>query len=1686
MTTPCNQPQLVTGPFPQTLFMGCSIQDFTLNLGWGAEPSTCTVKILEDPTYHPSDANYNNFKSELSNRLSQSTINSTSTALDTTKDTIDGERNLHKNIYKKLQDTENARITNDVNGISDPNRQDNGKKIWKFGSTTAINHTKPDPGFLADKFYNATRDIDIMGSPVHFRFDNVIFNGIVKTWSYNNGSVEVQLQSPTNLIKGTKLILKDYLGTISTTMYQGLAVPYDNGTIDNNGSVENIYAGNIPNILNVFGEAGMIDLAYTEDRGVSLGRVYDYVKTMLSVNAVKNQFNPYGAIVGKAARSRKNGAYLTNSTTVGGTDPALTADQYNIIGGVLAADNIYRPLFSVDLSDVPRPPNQVYINETSISLLDFIDKCCEPVGYDFWFELVPTSDAGRSATIKVHTISRRYQPSINVIRDLMQNWDQSNYVIDYKFGQEFQDTKTRSIIAGGNQQRLVQIGNYNLGQYRHRRVYEPSEQSFVNFQFNTDKNFGRLPDSSRYRNTGSTLIQQGGAVTAQHTNNFYVVDQDPFSALNHYRGSYQPREVAERTDPNLVPVNYGVSSQDYIKPYFGKHGNGTHRVVSFHQDHGELKIQINTDDLANLFPAGNAASGGSIDVGETEIRCAMASMDSWLNYIFEMPGLGKTPDISTYIYNYISAQQGASFASNFFLNAMGIFSGQKGKLQTLPAIHTYDTSINLENYYPYSEFLWPVLSALHAFFKDLGDTYYGQQFMVRLPNISSYVDSNGVRVYSYEVTDKAWEEPNNYIDDTVIIGGDVANGLANEDGTFSALVAYDATAEYDAYFSTNINDSLTRIQSPAMVQAKFFSRKNPTNWYYPLVHDIPFTDVYYLPWIQETSSDLEEGMPIINPAFPALDSAHGLTPPNEKRWKMYTKANIEEIEPYAQTNTKLTFLYDAPHAVIKTPKVMIDTPTHLIKHMCEEYFIHNGLPAPSDREEQGKALGMMLAWSIAEKGLSINGVSLAPPIGNQNNMRLAPRAAAPIFAAIPVKSNVNCYGPWVSHPGKGYEADNNLFNDPSPISQINNLVGEVNFTRDEQAVPWNYGGVNAMDTAILTQLKDSNYYQQVLENGTVTTAGVLFINAKLGGVLQQNGPILNSINVNIGNDGFTTTYTMRTYTKKRGFYNKEDAENIQRVNRQFIENRQKSIKTVKAIAKERNDKVSSYLSTAKGMSTSPMGILVGAARPFLYKSSSITESNLFDTLKFNPYWAYHPYMGNFSVSPTNHMIQKANIVLYDEQEMSTMMVEEYNRKSFMSLDGIFSPISFYPTAYASTYAQTKYDRSKCPYCKGQGTYTYIQLKPSLVGEATSDEIAGARTLVSANCGFCVPDTVAAKYKNKSKSARPSLMMPPYIAITGSDADALDENGNVNSDNIDSDFSSIQINKFTLNPIVMTQGEFALTGVKKAGDKCGHSIDVVAFDEEPPIEGNSMRATSSNSPSNNYAANVNQRFMGLRGPVMVHGWGYDTDGFPVPNGSGELELKDDGKWRSITSQILSDGTWSEPYKMTTFLKGWAQQPASWPVGPVDLRWDAEAGVWTVGANYKNVWVTIEVDLVGTEPARGIITGDDSSSLPEGARKLVFVKDEAGIYSAPRNADIYCTYNPDNGFYSPLYNRPLMTSGEILSGATATIYQSYSKDYDESDPTTYDTAFKDPLSFNPDIGKLGLFVYINGSWILQGAN
>lgn len=458
------------------------------------------------------------------------------------------------------------------------------------------------------------------------------------------------------------------------------------------------------------------------------------------------------------------------------------------------------------------------------------------------------------------------------------------------------------------------------------------------------------------------------------------------------------------------------------------------------------------------------------------------------------------------------------------------------------------------------------------------------------------------------------------------------------------------------------------------------------------------------------------------------------------------------------------------------------------------------------------------------------------------------------------------------------------------------------------------------------------------------------------------------------------------------------------------------------------------------------------------------------------------------------------LVSETSNELSALMgPDSYKHISLMSLDGLISPVSFYPTPNSTTFPITWYTRSKCPYCKGAGTInTTIKDPRLLVGlTITNSESITSRivTPYTSPCKFCKPDIEKQKLYEKNTSS--SEITPPYLIGSGTDLELINNRAAYLADKYN------RVNRFTLNPIVMANGEFSCHESKDPLDTSVHSIDVIGFGMHAPSRGGNVRGLLTNQPNKNYGEldadfdngkyQNNQRFFALKGPLMVHGWGYDLEGYPVPNASGEYKYGADGTPVLYNGQVLyknqeiqPDGTVSPPYKEKTFYKGWASLPTTWPVGPVDLRWDNDAGVWTAGTRYKEVWLTIETAMHDSTPVRAVFEDDisDATPLPNGLRKVVFVKDSAGLFKAPRGAALYCKYNNKNGFYEPIYNQPFIAIGIIQNTTVANIQNTYTIKYSKNQIVEYyeGEVFDNPLSLPTLTGRKAIFTFIAGKWTL----
>jgi hypothetical protein len=1748
--TTCGGDKREVGPFEQTLFLGCSITKFSMNMGWGADSSSATVSLVQDISYAAGAREYDALEARIN------TVNSPSTRV---SNTFNGENNnydLHKTISKS------------IDGAS---RLVESKVLWSTiqGKKT---YNGRDPGFLALDRGASGPAYDIMGVPVYFKFDEgVEFGGYVHSWNAAGSQgasplFDVEIRSFANLLNNCHLIIDSYTGSIASIIPNvnintiNIAVPSLNVDLDYKATVRQ---GNIPNVFNIYGKI-LKDYDFTSgfgpdpdgylvksERGLSAYAIYNNLITMLGQPGIQHSaFAPYGAIVGRTIMDL-NGNITSSSAEVPtpnliGASNRLLLTDFGICKNVVASDGIFRSLFKLDISEIPAPPADLYIPGASISIGAFIDQITKGIGLEYYvsFELDPVY----TGVIKIKTVNRRKQPNRNNIKNMVTNLltnttNPSQKYAGFKYGEEYNDSVVRTMYIGGKQKRLYQVLSTHLALQQTTMVFDPYRGTFMPVLANST-NSVRIPDekSTRYLQSDSKIEQGTAAAVAQENNeaDFATIDRlgEGFDIM---RGNYKSVEsVPNTTSPNNHPLYL-----DLICPYFGLNGgdygetgsgdvksdsgftNVDARKVHWDKETHQLKIIFKKSDISRLV-SGSYIETGEMIVTENEIRAAGAGFESWFVYCFENYW---SPDIEIFMYT-IFRRTYSGIPDNYF-NAIGLISWDTlGKDTRSQGFKMNPSAIRMENTNTYVKAFYEDLKKVHSFFADIYNKYYGKQYMIRTPDMRYYRSYAGKVFADWDVsTDGAWEEPGNFIDDTMVVGSTLTDLFTDDTGKIQPILGFNASAEKatrDDWLESN-KLSGNMFATLAKAYSKFYSRKEAGKFFYfPLEHNLSPESYAYVRYISPKAVRTGLNFTPIN-TIPSLKlkTAHGDDIPPENSFKMYVKA---------QADTRIVFIGGTPRIILSiSDRINIgggknECETSLAFTMMHDAILanrYNRLFKPFlNRTDTAKACA--LAWFLGGPAqLSIESSPNLSINGSGPNMPIAPRATCPAFAAVPIQFNLATYGPWINHPGL---AESDIFESIlNKSGAVNNLVGGVNVQEDATLVPWEYDGMSNLDNIITERIKDDVNYQQMLEKGEINVVGFLLQNPSngksysIGNIIngEKGGSIINNISVDVGENGITSNYVMRTYTRKIGFFNKDTADKFSDIAKNNFQRKKEinnSINSVfNAMKKDffgSNDSSFTNGSTPKPLRWSPAGVLAGGAYLHLNKESSIVDS-IYTSLNYSPDWYMKPY-GTTAMTPKDMPRQLSDVGIQEVQELPRELDSDYDRKSIMSLDGLLSPISFYPTMYGATYSITKYPRSQCPICLGKGTYTYkyINTDRLAAGNNFSDIKNLLQTKSNVECSFCDKD--ADKDKYIKKSITPKETLPPYIIASGNDLKILSSNSITGIMGIS---GNPIINYSTLNPVLLMSGEFSCLQNRQTNDKSAHCIDMVGVGLTVPSGKNSLKLSYGEKISNNFspydinyknycvaqgdtpasfttvtgyknteaAPANNMRFFGLRGPLMVHGWGYDLEGYPVPNSSGEYLLDTSGGVRrDKAGNILyknqtenADGSWTKPYKEHTFYKGWGQLPGTWPVGPIDLRWDENARVWTVGSDYKNVWVQIEQDLLAQQPSRGQIISDlDNNPLPSGLRKLVFVKDNLGINPAPRGAQIYCKYDSDSGFYEPIYNRPLVTSGVVRGGTSADIYQVYS-----TNNTSYRTTYKNPLGFNVSNGENGLFVFIEDSWVLQ---
>ena len=153
------------------------------------------------------------------------------------------------------------------------------------------------------------------------------------------------------------------------------------------------------------------------------------------------------------------------------------------------------------------------------------------------------------------------------------------------------------------------------------------------------------------------------------------------------------------------------------------------------------------------------------------------------------------------------------------------------------------------------------------------------------------------------------------------------------------------------------------------------------------------------------------------------------------------------------------------------------------------------------------------------------------------------------------------------------------------------------------------------------------------------------------------------------------------------------------------------------------------------------------------------------------------------------------------------------------------------------------------------------------------------------------------------------------------------------------------------------------------------------------------------------AQTDYRYIAHRGPLVVHGWGYDLLGKPVPN-----------------EDTDAAGSWDTSYanKTDKFKDAWLQDDKLWPTAPIDLRYDRKRGVWTIPPAFRILEVSGDPINAGGSASVDVLNADDVYDNAGSAisKKTVTVTNITAS-TTPSGQNYLAYYDNVNNQYWPIF-------------------------------------------------------------------
>ena len=634
---------------------------------------------------------------------------------------------------------------------------------------------------------------------------------------------------------------------------------------------------------------------------------------------------------------------------------------------------------------------------------------------------------------------------------------------------------------------------------------------------------------------------------------------------------------------------------------------------------------------------------------------------------------------------------------------------------------------------------------------------------------------------------------------------------------------------------------------------------------------------------------------------------------------VWVKASVEEkVYPLGDNKGKVVFKFNDPCVVTLCPNdfiagQLIDTATEIL---IDQSTINNGQNSESEYQSSDKTEYFKKDYS----DITADSKRLVDSAG-ANLYSMYPAAIMPCAVAVPLRSNIRPYGPYGT-------------------SNFHNSCGGINVEVDKDIAPWVFGSVDLMNTAAMVRL--STMETDPLVIGTTGSVTVPCLpSTSLGYSMLSQGPVLNGLSVNFGSGGVSTTYSYQTFTPKFGSFSRSTLDRLKLI----AKNRREQLKLLRnnqilnnRIARQRSKvdyRSNTILTKHDGIAkqASLQRMFIGEMMDWWKNINCLEEASCSGSCSSIP--LYGPYTSKLSLATGNRlkssywfrsgeMIEarhNSQRTVVGTDTLAKQVLElrwDYEKKAFMSMDGLLGPISV----------------------SGDGNLPQY-----------------------------------ARYTPKCHRQAPLSPQPPFSRCSNVFKQECDDGFNpVAGSNVSAEFYNQKIEQKFENPV-----QNPTSCHHHLGTVHGHIID--ALGRKKRINDHMIMNLNL---TQDYAEDY--RFLGLRGPLVLHSWGYDTWGKPIPN---EADIEAD----------TMDGIFKENNLKDRFLCEWLSKPATWPVGPIDLRFDRDRGVWvSPPQDYKVIVVELIQDLepFGTALAQ-LINKDNEAGKDYGPKLWDFEGNEINATS-----------------------------------------------------------------------------------------